>query len=168
MLQTAPSSGGLGWLAPCSRSLIFFGLQDAVPNGGARSAPVDEEEEEEEVGDAVQPLEEFIPLGSGPTTAAKPTSGAGASGRPEPLAKVPWLRALKGIHSPLLRLHQGEPPPFRTYPAIAGRQLRVTSRHSGSAVQPRCQPAGTRLQRLWSSAATWRPAPTSRRSARRP
>lgn len=33
--------------------------------------------------------------------------GGGGSSRPDVLERVPWLGALKGIRSPLLRLHQG-------------------------------------------------------------
>ncbi len=66
------------------------------------------EDNEEDAGLAVNYLEDFIDLGT--TQEVVPTattSAAGPDPSTAPLKRVPWLSALKGIRSPLLRLHQG-------------------------------------------------------------
>ena len=70
--------------------------QAAVPNGDAAAA-------------AHAPdhlLDDFIPVGPAAGAAAA-AAAAPEQGRPPLLTGVPWLRSLKGIRSPLMRLHQG-------------------------------------------------------------
>lgn len=57
-------------------------------------------------------IEDAAAVAPASAAAAKPASSGGK--RPEPLKRVPWLASLKGIRSPLLRLHEGE--------AITGQQ----------------------------------------------
>lgn len=55
-------------------------------------------------------LDDYVSLGilEDPVAAAsKKAAAASRSQRPELLERVPWMAALKGIRSPLLRLHQG-------------------------------------------------------------
>lgn len=57
-------------------------------------------------------LDDYVSLGILDNPAAAGAAAAGApkpagSTRPQPLKRVPWMAALKGIRSPLLRLHQG-------------------------------------------------------------
>lgn len=56
-------------------------------------------------------LDDYVSLGILDNPAAAGAAAAGApkpagSTRPQPLKRVPWMAALKGIRSPLLRLHQ--------------------------------------------------------------
>ncbi|GAB4823273.1 hypothetical protein N2152v2_010319 [Parachlorella kessleri] len=80
-------------------------VEDAIPASGV-SGPATTQP-------AAEPLEEFIPLGppagqqpSGTAAAAGASASAAAVQGTELLSRVPWLRSLKGIRSPLLRLHQ--------------------------------------------------------------
>lgn len=98
-------------------------LQAAIPNGGATDGP-----EPAASGDDL--LGEFIPLGEAAAAVAKPAAATDAGQRPELLKRVPWLKALKGIRSPLLRLHQGG----------AGRSGARRSARMRAAAKPRGQP----------------------------
>lgn len=92
----------------------------------------------------------------------------GGSSRPEPLERVPWLASLKGIRSPLLRLHQGgagtghrgrgSPPLLQSLHLLAPCPCPLA--HADLLCWA--------LQRLWSCAATWRRGERSRRRGRRP
>ena len=126
--------------------------QDAVPasaaNGPATTQP------------AAEALEEFIPLG--PPPGQRPggaPAGASALAAPavegtELLRRVPWLRSLKGIRSPLLRLHQGARVPPR------GQAAELQA--SMPCVQPKpshLAPYGCRRQRCRTSLVSTRRGP---------
>jgi hypothetical protein len=88
------------WLPNCCSLLLQ--PQRPEPNGGMAGSLLDDYV-------ALGILEDPAAAAAKKVAAAAAAAAASSSSRPEELKVVPWLGALKGIRSPLMRLHQGAP-----------------------------------------------------------